>query len=84
LKDLGYDFPYPMIIAMVCPSATPEAIVRKLDDVFARSMKEPSFINGMKELRLPVMYRSGKDLEDYIPKNYAYFQKLLKEIGVIK
>ena len=84
LKDLGYDFPYPMIIAIVCPSATPEAIVRKLDDVFARAMKEPSFIAGMKELRLPVMYRSGKDLEDYIPKNYAYFQKLLKEIGAIK
>ncbi len=84
LKDLGYDYPFPIINALVCPRATPDPIVRKLDDAFAKAMKEPAFIAGMKELRLPVLYRSGKDLEDYIPKNYAYYQRLLKELGVIK
>lgn len=84
LKDLGYELPFPIILAIFCPRATPDAIVRKLDDAFAKAMKEPAFIAGMKELRLPVTYRSGKDLEDYIPKNYAFYQKLLKELGAIK
>ncbi len=84
LKDLGYEFPFPIILAIFCPRATPDAIVAKLDDAFAKAMKEPAFITGMKELRLPVLYRSGKDLEDYIPKNYAFYQKLLKDIGAIK
>lgn len=84
LKDLGYEFPFPIILAIVCPRATPDAIVAKLDDAFAKAMKEPAFIAGMKELRLPVIYRSGKDLEDYIPRNYAFYQKLLKELGAIK
>ncbi len=84
LKDLGYEFPFPIILAIFCPRATPDAIVAKLDDAFAKAMKEPAFIAGMKELRLPVLYRSGKDLEDYIPKNYAFYQKLLKDIGAIK
>ena len=84
LKDLSYDYPFPIINSLVCPKAVPDAIVRRLDDAFAKAMKEPSFIAGMKELRLPVIYRSGKDLEDFIPKNYAYYQKLLKDMGVIK
>ena len=84
LKELGYNYPYPMIIGIICPRATPEPIVRKLDDAFEKASKEPAFISGMKELRLPVMYRSGRDLEEYVPRNYAYFQKILKEIGAIK
>jgi tripartite-type tricarboxylate transporter receptor subunit TctC len=84
LKDLGYDLPFPIILAIFCPRATPDAIVRKLDDAFAKGMREPAFIAGMKELRLPILYRSGKDLEDYIPRNHAFYQKLLKELGAIK
>lgn len=84
LKDLGYDLPFPIILAIFCPRATPDAIVRKLDNAFAKAMKEPAFIAGMKELRLPIIYRSGNDLEDYIPKNHEFYQRLLKELGVIK
>jgi tripartite-type tricarboxylate transporter receptor subunit TctC len=84
LKDLGYNFRFPIILGIVCPKATPDAIVAKLDEAFGRAMKEPAFLSGMKELRLPVMYRSGKELDPYIPQNYAYFQKLLKEQGAIK
>jgi tripartite-type tricarboxylate transporter receptor subunit TctC len=84
MKDLGYDFPFPLIFAVACPAGTPDAIVRKIDDAYAKAMKEPEFMAGMKELRLPVMYRSGKDMEDYIPKNHAYFKKYLRESGAIK
>ena len=84
LMDLGYEFPFPIILAIFCPRATPDAIVAKLDDAFAKAMKEPAFVAGMKELRLPVLYRSGKDLDNYIPKNYAFYQKLLKDLGAIK
>ncbi len=84
LKDLGYHFPFPIILAVIAPRATPEPIVRKIDEAYAKAMKEPAFIAGMKELRLPVLYRSAKDLEDYIPKNYAFYQKLLRDLGIIK
>ena len=84
LKDLGYNFRFPLILAVACPRATPDAIVRKIDDAYAKAMKEPAFIAGMKELRLPVIYRSGKDMDDYIPGNYAFYKKYLEELGIIK
>jgi tripartite-type tricarboxylate transporter receptor subunit TctC len=49
-----------------------------------KAMKEPAFINGMKELRLPVMYRSGKELDAYVAQNFEYYSKLFKELGLIK
>jgi tripartite-type tricarboxylate transporter receptor subunit TctC len=47
-------------------------------------MKEPSYVNGMKELHLSVTYHSGKEIDAYVAKNYAYFANVLKEMGVIK
>jgi len=84
LKDLGYNLPYPMIIGVITPRAVPDAIVRKLDEAFFKAMKEPGFINGMKELRLPIMYRSGKELDAYVARNYEFYSKLFKELGLIK
>jgi tripartite-type tricarboxylate transporter receptor subunit TctC len=83
LKEL-YGLPYPMYISIITQKAVPDAIVRKLEETFARAMKEPAYVNGMKELHLSVSYRSGKDVDAYIAQSYGYFSNLLKEMGVIK
>jgi len=83
LKDLGYHFPYPMIIGIITAKAVPDGIIKKLDEAFSKAMKEPAFINGMKELRLPIMYRNSKDLDAYVVQNYEFFSKLFKEMGLI-
>jgi tripartite-type tricarboxylate transporter receptor subunit TctC len=84
LQDLGYNIPYVMIMSVITARAVPDPIVKKLDDAIAKAMKEPTFLSGMKDLHLPVMYRSGKELDPYIAKNYEYYSKLLKELGLIK
>ncbi|MEI9475338.1 MAG: hypothetical protein WCO26_02010 [Deltaproteobacteria bacterium] len=42
-------------------------------------MKEPAYINGMKELRLPILYRNSKELDDYVSRNYETFGKIDRE-----
>jgi len=83
IKEL-YDLPYPMGITIITQKAVPDAIVKKLDEAFARAMKEPAFVSGMKELQLPTVYRSGKELDAYVLQSYNYFSKTLKEMGAIK
>jgi tripartite-type tricarboxylate transporter receptor subunit TctC len=83
LKDLGYHFPYPMIISIITARAVPDGIVKKLDEAFSKAMKEPGFINGMKELRLPIQYRDSKELDAYVAQNYEFYLKLFKEMGLI-
>ena len=62
----------------------PDEIVKKLEDAYTKAMKEPAFINGMKELRVPVRYRGSKELSEYVTDNYNFFEKLLKEMGLSK
>ena len=84
LKDLGYNIPYAMMTSVIAPRAVPDAIVRKLDDAIVKAMKEPSFLKGMKELNLPVVYRSGKELDGMIAKSYEYYKTVFKELGLLK
>ncbi len=85
LKDFNYEFPFPTFICAAGPKGIPDGIVRKLDDAFAKAMKQPSFIKGMKEdLRLPILYRGSKELGDYVTYSYESYGKMLKEMGLIK
>ncbi|MGD0235183.1 MAG: tripartite tricarboxylate transporter substrate binding protein [Syntrophorhabdales bacterium] len=83
IKEL-YGLPYPMYFTVITQKAVPDAIVHKLEDAFKQAMKEPVFIKGMKELNLPVAYRTGKELDVIVAQNYNYFSKLLKDLGAIK
>jgi tripartite-type tricarboxylate transporter receptor subunit TctC len=83
VKEL-YNLPYPMYISIITQRAVPDAIVRKLEDAFAKAMKEPGYVKGMKDLQLPVMYQTGKELDTYVADSYAYYGKLFKEMGIIK
>jgi len=85
LKDLGYgDIAAPMIQGIAGPKGMPEAVTRKLEDVFTKAMKDPMFVKGMKEVGYSVLYRSSKESSDYIAKNYDFFGTFLKELGFAK
>jgi tripartite-type tricarboxylate transporter receptor subunit TctC len=84
LKDLGYNIPYTMIMSVITARAVPDAIVRKLADALAKAEKEPSFLKGMKELNLPVLYRDGKEMDAMMAKNYEYYKRVFTEMGLIK
>jgi len=84
LKELGYDIPCPVFHTVCGPKGMPDAIVRKLEDAFGRATKEPAFIKGMQELRVPIVYRNSKELNQYVARNYELFGKLITEMGLAK
>jgi tripartite-type tricarboxylate transporter receptor subunit TctC len=79
-----YNLPYPLYISIITQKNVPDPIVDKLEDAFHRAMKEPGFVKGMKELQLPVEYRTGREIDSYVVQMQAYFAKLLKEMGATK
>lgn len=82
LKDLGYDFPYPAFYTVAGPKGLPEGIVKKLEAAFTKAIKDPAFVKGMKELRLPIVYRNSKELSAYMASRYDYFTKYFKETNL--
>lgn len=88
LKDLGYNpkevSPAAVFMNIAGPQGMPKEITAKLEEAFTKAMKEPGFIKGMKDLRLPIVYRSSKQMTDYIAYYYGIYGKLIKEMGMIK
>jgi tripartite-type tricarboxylate transporter receptor subunit TctC len=84
LKELGYETPCPVFLGILAPKGIPDDAAKKLEEVFARALKEPGVVKGMKELRLTILYRNGKEFTDYVAHNYEVFGKLLKEMGLVK
>lgn len=84
LKDLGYDIPAPTFLNVAGPKGIPEGIVKKLEEAFTKAMKEAAFIKGMKDLRIPIIYRNSQELGDYVAHNYELFEKIIKEIEITK
>jgi tripartite-type tricarboxylate transporter receptor subunit TctC len=74
-----------MRICTAGPKSIPDGIVRKLEHALTQAMKEPSFIKGIKEdLRLPIFYRGGKELSDYVAAIHETYGRMLKELGLMK
>jgi len=84
LKDLGYDIPAPAILPVAVPKGTPDGIAKKLEATFTSAMKDPEFINGMKNIRFTIVYRNSQELEDYVIRNYEAFTKVVKSMGLSK
>ncbi len=84
LKDLGYDISVPVMLNVAGPKDLPEEIVKKLEDAFARGIKEPAFLKVMKDLHLTIIYRNSKEFSDYVARNYDTFGRFLREMGVAK
>jgi len=84
IKDLGYNIPYAVLGIVMTQKAVPDAIVKKLEDAVAKAMKQPAFMKGMRDLRLQLTYRSGREMDVYIAKNYEYYTKTFKEMGLTK
>ena len=80
LKDVGYnDIPAPACIFIVAPKGTPDGIVKTLEAAFTKAWKEPAFVKGMKDLRMPIFYRDNKELDEYAARNFEFFTKYLKK-----
>jgi len=88
LKSLGYDSPdvppAPIYQNIAGPKGMPHEVVIKLEEAFTLATKEPAFINGLKEIRFPVVYRNSKDMTDYMANYYEFYRKMVTEMGLGK
>ena len=84
LKDLGYTIPCPMGVNIFAPKDIDPTIAQKLEDAFTKAMKEPEFISGMKEMRVPIVYRNSKELDAYMRRSFNEYAQFLKEMGLVK
>ncbi len=82
LGELGYNIRIIHMAALIGPKDLPKAVVEKLHGAFKVAMEDPAFKKIMKEIEMPIIYRSPEDLAREMTEITEHYRKLVKEAGL--
>jgi tripartite-type tricarboxylate transporter receptor subunit TctC len=77
-----YGFSIPNLMGVYGPKGLPDYVLRKLDDAFSRTVKDPDFIKVMNRMHTPVVYMGRIQMNRYVEETFVKageIMKMLKE-----
>jgi tripartite-type tricarboxylate transporter receptor subunit TctC len=73
-----YGITIPNIVGIVGPKGLPDYVLKKLDEAFAKAVKEPSFINLMQQTSTPIVYMNRAETTKYVEDTYSKTGSVIK------
>jgi len=83
-RDLGYKALPPDAFIVYGPKGIPPAIIKKLDEAFAKAMKDPQFVQAAEKLGLLDEYRNSEKTKKNLNDDFTQMGKLIKEYNIPK
>lgn len=75
-----YGITIPNAVGIVGPKNLPRYVLEKLDDAFAKAVKDPGFVKRMEQFSTPVVYMNRKEMTQYVEETFVRTGKILKAI----
>ena len=79
LQEL-YGFSIPNLLGVFGPKNLPEYVLQKLDDAFAKAVKEPEFISVMNRMYTPIVYMNRAQMNKYVEETLPKAGEILKAL----
>jgi tripartite-type tricarboxylate transporter receptor subunit TctC len=79
LQEL-YGFRIPDLLAIHGPRGLPDYVVKKLEDAFAKAIKDPEFLELMDRMHMPVLYMDSATLVKYVEEWFSKTAKIYEEV----
>jgi tripartite-type tricarboxylate transporter receptor subunit TctC len=76
-QDL-YGITIPNLVGVVGPRGLPQNILSKLNDAFAKAVRESSFVKFMNQMSTPIVYMDGNDMSRYVEETFSKTGKVIK------
>ncbi len=82
-KELGYNVVTAgSVKGVAAPKGTPPEAIRYLAERFKKVCEDQEFIQAMKDIGQPVMYKGPVDFAKYLQDGYEQYGKLIKEFNI--
>lgn len=81
-KELGYDMTGGAYRGMAVPKDTPEAITRKLSDIFSRINANPDFRKAMEDLGFVLVDEPYDQVDDFLAKQREAYEQVARSMGL--
>jgi tripartite-type tricarboxylate transporter receptor subunit TctC len=84
VAELGYEMPYVSSLGLFATKSLPDDIVQKLDGLVARIVKEPKFIEKMRETSIQVAYKDAAEYRKAVIRDRDNLEAFFKQQGLYK
>ena len=82
-SELGYDFAASVYFCLVGPADMDPTVVKTLSDAVGAAMENPTVQDTFTGLDFPLTYTSNEDFVARIPDDFALYESILKDLGII-
>jgi len=81
LKELGYDVTMLNFNMVAAPKGVPNPIVKKLADAFSKAVKDPTYVDLLKnKLHFPPIFLGPEELEKTLREQSEFYRKMIKSL----
>jgi tripartite-type tricarboxylate transporter receptor subunit TctC len=82
LRELGHDLAYPLWTGLFAPAGSPDAVIRRIDEACARTLRTPSVVQGMTRAAHPIRYLGRAEFGAYVRAEAAKYAALITTSGL--
>ncbi|MBR0668668.1 tripartite tricarboxylate transporter substrate binding protein [Roseomonas hellenica] len=82
LRELGHDLVYPLWTGLFAPAGSPEAVIQRIDEACARTLRTPSVVQGMTRAAHPIRYLGRAEFGAYVRAEAAKYAALITASGL--
>ena len=75
-----YNMESPNVSAVVGPKGLPMYVTSKLDDAFAKAVKDPEFVSVMNRMHLSVNYMNSSEVRNYVQTMFTNVGDVVKKV----
>jgi len=84
VRELGYNFDVGSWLTLGAPKGIPKPIMDKLRSAFKKAIDDPSFLDIMKKINLPMAYLTPEQCQQTAESRYIEDEAMVLEIGAHK
>lgn len=76
-KSQGYDIDFGSWGGIYAPKGLPAPVAQKLEAAIAKAVKDPAFVNPMRNAGITVIYKDSQDFTNYVMAQHTAFKSVL-------
>ncbi|NPU85707.1 MAG: tripartite tricarboxylate transporter substrate binding protein [Syntrophaceae bacterium] len=84
MKEAGYDFTNDAVYAVVAPAGLPPEVAKKIEEAFARAVRDREFLEALDRIDLVPAYYDAKAFQEFLRVQWKIINRHLTAAGLIR